>query len=132
MIESSGFLHRLGESIFSGMAEWRVADIVRQAQSFGQILVQLERTRQCPADLRDLDAVRQPNPEMISIRCNEDLRLVAQAAKGNRMDDAIAITLKGVARPAAFTRTSPMQTAARTRWIGGISCAHRAGSFSIT
>src|SRR3546814_12975674 len=36
---------------------------------------------------------------MIAVGRDEHLRLVAQAAKGDRMDDAVAVALKGVARP---------------------------------
>ena len=82
------------------MAERRVADIVREAQRLGQILVEPQRARDRAADLRDLDAVRQPDAEMVAVGRQEHLRLVAQPAEADRMDDAVAVALKRVARAA--------------------------------
>jgi hypothetical protein len=44
----------------------------------------------------------EPDAEMITIRGDEHLRLVAQAAKGDRMYDAVAIALECCARAARF------------------------------
>ena len=82
------------------MAERRVADIVRQAQRLGQILVQPQRARDGAADLRDFDAVGQPDAEMVAVGGHEHLRLVAQPAEADRMDDAVAVALERIARPA--------------------------------
>src|SRR3546814_1310392 len=67
--------------------------------SASDLLVEPERAGDAAADLRDLDAVGQANAVMIAVGRDEHLRLVAQAAKGDRMDDAVAVALKGVARP---------------------------------
>src|SRR6202008_624368 len=56
------------------------------------------RARNRPADLRYLEAVGQPDAEMIAIRRHEHLRLVTQAAKGDRMDDPVAVALKRITR----------------------------------
>src|SRR3546814_4510321 len=82
------------------MAERRMADIVRQAKGFGQILVEPERARDAAADLRNLDTVGQADAIMIAVGRDEHLRLVTEAAKGDRMDDAVAVALEIVARAA--------------------------------
>src|SRR3546814_11070176 len=92
-------LHRALERILPRMAKGWMADIVRETQRLGQILVEPERAGDAAADLRDLDAVGQANAVMIAVGRDEHLRLVAQAAKGERMDDAVAGALKGGARP---------------------------------
>ena len=73
----------LFQRILAGMAERRMTNIMGKRA----------------ADLRHLEAVRQPDAVMIAVGRNEDLGLVAQAAKGNRVDDAVTIALEIVARP---------------------------------
>jgi hypothetical protein len=38
----------------------------------------------------------QANAIMIAVGCDEDLRLVAKAAEGDRMNDAVPVTLEDV------------------------------------
>jgi hypothetical protein len=57
--------------------------------------------------------VSEPNAEVIAIRRDEHLRLVAKATKGDGMDDPVAIALEDIAW-AAWTRILlPMGPAAR-------------------
>ena len=63
VIEAAGVGERGVERIFAGMAEWRMAEVVGEAQRLGQILVETERAGDRPADLRDLEAVGQANPD---------------------------------------------------------------------
>src|SRR3546814_11186154 len=56
---------------------------------------------------------------MIAVGGDEHLRLVVQAAKGDRMDDAVAIALKLVARPAHNAAGLTMIAPARRRGIAG-------------
>jgi len=79
------------------MTERRMAEVVGKAQRLGQILVEAKRAGDRSADLRDFDAVGQPDPEMIAVRSDEYLRLVAKTAERHRMDDAVAVALKDVA-----------------------------------
>jgi hypothetical protein len=88
------------------MAERRMADIVRQAQRLGQILVQPQRPRDHAADLRHFQAVRQPHAIMIAIGRDEHLRLVAQAAERDRMDDPVAVALESLRGPRAVAGSS--------------------------
>ena len=125
--------HCLFQRILSGMAEGRMADIVRQTQRFGQILVEPQGPGDDPADLRHFEAVRQANPVVIAVRRDEHLRLVAQPAEGDRMDDAVPIPLEGTARSAPgsirlFGKLAP----AAGRGVGGIARAlHRIGPYAL-
>src|SRR5258705_9029094 len=101
------------------MAERRMAEVVSEAQGFGQILVEAERPGDCAANLRDLDAVSQPNAEMIPVGRDEHLGLVAEAAEGDRMDDAGAVALEDVARPARGSIHLGMKASARSRRVPG-------------
>ena len=88
------------QRILPRMAERRVADVVREAERLGQILVEAERAGDGAADLRDLQAMGQADAIMIAIGRDEHLRLVPEAAKGDRMDDAVTIALESIARAA--------------------------------
>ena len=57
---------------------------------------------------------------MIAVRRHEHLRLVAQPAKRDRMDDPVAIALEGVARATGDIGTLAVETAAAQRRIAGI------------
>ena len=82
------------QRILAAMAERRMAEVMGQAQRLGQILVEAQRAGHGPADLRDFDRMGQANPEMIAVGGDEYLRLVAQAAEGDRMDDPVAVALE--------------------------------------
>ena len=99
--------HRLGQSIFARMAERRVTNVMCQTQGLGQILVQPQRARDHPADLRHLQRVREANAVVIAIGRDEHLRFRPQPPKGNRMNDPVAVTLiiaAGAARDRRFQR----------------------------
>ena len=83
------------------MAEGRVAQIVRQGQGFGKILVQPQLPGDGAGDLGDLDGMGQPRPELVAFVVDEDLRLVLQPPEGGGMDDPVPVPLIGGARPAA-------------------------------
>src|SRR5690348_7973315 len=68
VVEPAGVRQRGLERAFPGMAERRMAEVVGEAQGLGQILVEAKRSRDGPTDLGDLDAVREPDPEMIAVR----------------------------------------------------------------
>ncbi len=100
VIEPAGFRHRLLQRVLARVTEGRMAKIVGEAQRFGQVFVQPQRPGDRPPDLRDLDAVREADSIMVAVGSDEDLRLVPQPAEGHGVDDAIAIALEDVARPA--------------------------------
>ena len=100
VVEAAGIGQRGVERIFAGMAERRVAEVVGEAECLGQVLVEAEGAGDGAADLRDLEAVGQADPEMVAVGGDEDLGLVAQAAEGDRVDDPVAVALENVARAA--------------------------------
>ena len=106
VVEPARIGERGVERILAGMAERRMAEVVGKAQRLGQVLVEAERPGDGPADLRDFEAVGQPDPEMVAVGRDEHLRLVAQAAEGDRMDDAVAVALEDVARARAGRQLS--------------------------
>lgn len=74
MVKPALIHHRSLQRIFARMAERRMADIMRKAQCFGQILVEAKQARYRPADLRDLQTVRQPDTIMIAVGRDKHLR----------------------------------------------------------
>ena len=96
------------ERFLAGMAERRVAEIVRERQRLGQILVETAaRGAMRARDLRHFEAVGQPRAVMIALVIDEDLRLVLQAAERGRMNDAVAVALKRRARRMLRLRMEP-------------------------
>jgi hypothetical protein len=95
------------------MAERRMPEIVREAECFREVFVEAESPRHCPPDLRDFDAVREADAEMIAVGGDEHLRLVPQAAEGDRMNDPVAIALEDVARAARAGVRLRVKAAAR-------------------
>ena len=94
MVEAAEGLHSAVERALAGMAERRVAEIMREGHRLGEILVEPERTGERAGDLRHLDRMGQPRAEMIALVEEEHLRLVVEPAEGGRMDDAVAIALE--------------------------------------
>ena len=94
VIESTGVLHQPGQSHFAGMAKWRVPEVMRKADDLNQILVPAERPRQRPADLRNLEGVRQTRAKIVAFIDDEYLGLVFQSAESRRVQHTIAIALE--------------------------------------
>jgi hypothetical protein len=107
------------------VAEWRVPKIVGEAERFGEILVEPERPSHRPPDLGDFQAMRQPNPIMIRIRCDEDLGLVPETTESDRVDDPVAVALENIAGAARAIVGFRMGSAPRTRGSGG-ECRRKA------
>jgi len=109
----------------AGMAERRMAEIVRQRQCLGEVLVEIKPPGERARHLRDLERVGEPGAVMVALVEDEDLRLVLEPAKRRSMDDAIAVAAKGVA---AFTHRLGMEPAAAMLRIAPIGRAE-CGSF---
>ena len=88
--------------------------IVREAERFGEVLIQAKLARDSPADLRDFDAVGETNAKVISIGSDEHLGLVAKAAESHGMNDPVAVTLIDVARTPRSRALFGMKAAARS------------------
>jgi hypothetical protein len=79
------------QGFLAQMAEGRVAQIVSQSDGFGQVLVQPQGPGGGPSDLGHLERVGEPNAVMVALGRDEDLRLVLEATKRLRVDDAVAV-----------------------------------------
>jgi hypothetical protein len=80
------------ESFFSGVAEGRVANVVRQRQRFSEFMIESERGGQGAGDLGDFEGVRKAATEVVGwragARAGEDLGLAGEAAEGAGVEDA--------------------------------------------
>jgi hypothetical protein len=134
VIEAPEFSQGFLQSIFPGMAERRMPDIMRETERFGQIFVEAESPRDRPANLCDLEAVGQPDAIMVAIGGDKDLSLVAQPAEGNAVDDPVAIALKIVTRAArdiALFIVQPSPTVGRIACIA-VQPGHLVSSLTST
>jgi hypothetical protein len=71
-----------------------VAEIVREADGFHEVLVQGQRAGDRTRDLRDLERMREARPVEVALVVHENLRLVDEAAKRGGVNDTIAVSLK--------------------------------------
>ena len=69
------------ERALAGVAERRMAEIVRQRQRLGEVLVEAERARQRAGDLRHFQRMGEPRAVVVALVIDEDLRLVRQPAE---------------------------------------------------
>src|SRR6266487_1892962 len=76
------------------MAERRVPKIVRQRDRFGEIFIECQRPRDCPADRCDFNRMCQPGSEMVAGAVQKNLCLVFEPPKCARMNDPRAVALK--------------------------------------
>ncbi len=83
--------HELVESVFAGVAEWRMADIVNECERFGEIGIERESGGDGARDLRDFQSVREAVAKMIGIARGENLRLGFESAERAGVDDAVAV-----------------------------------------
>ena len=104
------------ERAFSGMAEWRMPQVVGERERLGQILVEPQPPGQRARDLRNLERMGKPCPIVIALVKNENLGLVLEAPERGGMDDAVAIAPKGAA--ACAWRLGIKPTAACLRVAG--------------
>ena len=95
MVKPAIRLHRCIQRIFPGMSEGRMAQIMRKRQRLGQILIQAQKSRDGPRNLRHFNGMGQARAEMITFVIDKHLRLVLQAPKGRGVDDTVPIPLKG-------------------------------------
>ncbi len=79
------------ERPLAGMPERRMAEIVRERQCLGEVLVEAERARQRTRNLGDFQGVGEARSKVVALVEDEHLRLVRQPAERRRMDDAVAI-----------------------------------------
>jgi hypothetical protein len=74
--------------------ERRVAQVVGQGNGLGQIFIDPQPTGDGPADLRDLQGVRQAGSVVVVDLADEDLGLAHQPAEGGGVNDALPVPLE--------------------------------------
>ena len=76
----------------------------------------------------------QPDAKVIAIGRHEDLRLVAQPAEADRVDDPVTVTLECVTRAADGPVLFLVKPTFAPRWVRGPgrTRAHLAGNFVTT
>src|SRR5665647_3700429 len=74
-----------------------MAEIVRQRQRLGEVLVGPERARQRAGDLRDFQRMGEPRAVVVALVIDEHLRLIGEPPEGGGMDDAVAVAPEHVA-----------------------------------
>ena len=94
VVEAAVAGHAGVERVLAGMAEGRVAEVVGERDRLGEVVVEPERARQRPGDLRHLDRMGEPGAEMVALVMDEHLGLVGEAAEGGRVDDAVPVALE--------------------------------------
>ena len=87
--------HALVELVFPGMAERRMAEIMREREGFGEVFVETERAGDAAGNLGDFEGMRQAGAVMIALMSHENLRFLLQAPESSGVDDAVAVALEG-------------------------------------
>ena len=121
VIEAAMRLEAGVERAFAGVAERGVAEIMRQRQGLGEVLVEPELARQCAGNLGNFQRMGQPRAVMIALVEDEYLRLVLQAAEGGGMDHPVAIAPERAAGAAGRLREQPAPA------VVGVAGIERAG-----
>ena len=118
--------HAEVELLFAGVAEGRVADVVRQGQRFGKIGIQMQSAGNGAGHLRDFESVGEAIAKMIGVARGEDLRFGFEAAEGAGMNDAVAVARVVVA--IGMLRLG-VTAAAGAAHVHGVGCEHSFSSF---
>ena len=74
VIEPAKTHHRIAQCILARVAEWRMPEIVSEAERFGKVFIQPKRAGEHAADLCDFEAVCQARTVVIALWCDEHLR----------------------------------------------------------
>src|SRR3972149_6264506 len=112
------------QSFLSSVAEGRMAQVMPQRDSFGEILVEPERARDSSGQLRYFQGVCEASDVVIALRSNEDLRFVLQTTEGLGVEDAVPIPLVRRAHGTGLFRSFP--TARETT-----TCSERSESLFV-
>ena len=106
VLKATVILHAGIERILPRMAKWRVAQVMRQADGLGQVLVDAQCTRNGAPQLRHLNRMGEPSAKQIAFMVQKNLGLVHQSAKRRGVHDAITITLELAARRRGILRVN--------------------------
>jgi len=97
VLETAEVLHQFVQHDLAFVSERRVAEVVRQRDRLGEVLIQFQRAGDVARNGRDLHGVCEARAQVVAGAVQKDLRLVFQPAKGARMNDPISVAL--VVRP---------------------------------
>ena len=86
-------LHQLVQNHLPFVSERGMAQVVRQRDGLGEVIIQLQGAGDVAGDGRDLHGVRQPGAQMIAGTIEKDLGLVFEPAERARVNDAITVPL---------------------------------------
>ena len=86
--------HQGVEAAFAGVAKRGVANVVDKRKRLSQVCVQPHRFGDGASDLRNFKGVGESIAKMVGVARGENLRFRFQAAKGARMNDAVAVARK--------------------------------------
>ena len=81
------------ERLLPQVPERRVPEVVPEGDRLREVLVQPERPRRRPRDLRHVERVREPDPIVVALRRQEHLRLVLQAPERLGVHDPVPVAL---------------------------------------
>ena len=97
-----------------------MAEIVRQRQRLGEILVEPQPAGERARNLRDFKRMGEPRAIVIAFVENENLSLMLKAAERRCMDDAVAVAAK---RAAAFAGRLQMKAPTALARVAGVGSA---------
>ena len=123
VVEAAIVRHAVVERVLAGMAERRVAQVVRQRQGFGQFLVQAQAAADRAGDVRDFQRMGQARPVMVAFVGDEDLGLVLHPAECRRVNDPVAVALEHRARRTFRLGVQAAAAARRIACIGRMADA---------
>jgi hypothetical protein len=89
--------HEFIELALAGVAERRMANVVNESESFGEIAVEAESRGGGAGDLHDFQSVRQAIAKMVGVARGKNLRLGFETTKRARVNDAVAVSRISVA-----------------------------------
>ena len=94
VVEAAVLLHQAREHALARVAERRVAEVVREHDRLGELLVQAQRARDRARDLARLDRVGESIAQVVALVIDEHLGLVLEPPERARVHDPIAIALE--------------------------------------
>ena len=118
VVEAADILGYGVQRVFPGMAEGRVAEVMRQRHRLGQVFVYTQGAGQAAGDLGHFQGMGQAGAIIIAFMFHKDLGLVLQAAEGGGMDDAVAVPAIAGAGGAFGFRVKPAPAFGRMGGIG--------------
>ena len=109
VLETAAVGHQFVEHVLARVAEGRMAQVVGQADRLRQAFVETEHFGDGPADLGNLDRVRETRAIVVVDAGREDLGLALQPPERRAVDNPIAVPLEiGAVRVRRLGENSPL------------------------